>query len=84
MKYIVVSVFDKAAAAYSPPQFALAPGLAVRQFEDVINGPESVFSRHSEHFELYQLGVWDDADGSFDSSVPPFILANGASVRISG
>jgi len=81
MKHVMVAVFDKAAGAFSPPQFCPAAGVACRQFEDVVNGEESIFTRHPEHFELYQLGVFDDSNGSVDCSTAPFILVNGASAR---
>lgn len=81
MVYIVVAMFDKASAAFNPPQCVPAAGAALRQFEDLVNGEESVFTRHPEHFELYQIATFDDRDASYNVSVAPFILANGASLR---
>lgn len=81
MKFVVVSLFDKAAACFNPPQCVPAAGVALRQFEDLVNGEDSVYTRHPEHFELYQVGVFDDSNGSFDCSSPPFILSNASALR---
>lgn len=80
MVYVVVSLFDKAAACFNAPQFVPHAGVAIRQFEDLVNGADSVFTRHAEHFELYQVGTFNDANAGFDCATPPFILANGASL----
>jgi len=81
MKQIIVALFDTAAGVFTAPQCCPAAGVAIRQFEDLVNGPDSIYTRHPEHFELYQVGIFNDADASFDCSAPPFILSNGASLR---
>lgn len=78
MKYCIVAIFDKAAACYHPPHFARAAGAAIREFEDMVSKAESgVVHSHPEHFELYQVGTFDDSNAEFDISVKPFILATG-------
>lgn len=74
-------MFDKAAAAFMEPRVVPAAGVALREFEDAVNGQESIFTRHPEHFELYQIAIYDDSNATFDCSSPPFILSNGSALK---
>lgn len=72
MKYIVVSVRDRAADAYGRPFFVAALGQAIRSFTDEVNkkGPDNTIGSHPEDFDLYHLGTFDDATGTFECGTP--------------
>lgn len=67
MRYVVCSVRDVCADLFGQPFFQASVGMAQRTFTDSVNrqDPNNLMSQHPEHFELYQLGFYDDADASF-------------------
>nr|WAE43557.1 MAG: nonstructural protein [Microviridae sp.] len=72
MRLHIVSVFDKAAAAYNRPWFVPALGLAVRSFTDEVNrdAADNPMFAHPSDYELYDLGFFDDMSGIFESQKP--------------
>lgn len=75
----VFAVYDKKAEAFMAPFVYPAVGQALRAFSDTCNNPESVFFRHPADFDLYELGVFDDACGEFTCE-KHFLIA-GVSVK---
>lgn len=67
MVLIVLSVYDRAAQAYGRPLFMPAVGVAVRSFTDEVNREDAQndMFKHPEHFELFELGSFDDSSGRF-------------------
>lgn len=65
MKMHVFTVRDSIADVFGQPFFGLSIGGAVRGFADAINGGDPHLSKHPNDFELYRLGLYDDADASF-------------------
>lgn len=83
MKQVVVAVFDRAAALYGRPFFVQAAGQAIRSFTDEVNRKDEQrgeFARHPDDFDLWQLAVYDDNLGAFESSVQ--MLVRGKDVLI--
>lgn len=82
MRYVVVSIFDKAAAAYSRPFFVPAIGQAIRVFTDEISreAEDNPMFRHPSDFELWHVAHFDDSTGQFDNASPAYQLATGAAV----
>lgn len=68
MKYVVMSIRDVCADGFARPFFEASVGTAQRAFADAVNRPDenNNLYKHPEHFELYHLGFFDDADASFD------------------
>lgn len=68
----IVSVKDLAAQAFGRPIFVPAPAVAIRSFRDEVNRKDSTddLSRHPDDFELYEVGVFDDATGIIQVSEP--------------
>lgn len=69
MKYVMVSVFDRATQVFSAPQFVGAAAQALRGFRDQVNArgdANNVVAAHPEDFDLFELGLFDDAAGHFD------------------
>lgn len=78
MRLICVAIRDRAANVYGLPTFVPSLGQAVRSFSDEINrvGENNILNRHPEDFDLYELGVYDDNSGLFES-LPPRQVAVG-------
>jgi hypothetical protein len=65
MNLVIVSVKDSAAQAFGRPIFVPSNAVAIRSFRDEVNRKDSTddLSRHPDDFELYEVGVFDDATG---------------------
>lgn len=72
MRYKVLSVRDRATDVFSQPFFAASVGAAVRGFSDEVNraADNNQLYKHPEDFDLYLLGEFDDATGSFECGPP--------------
>lgn len=83
MLKIICSVRDRVADCFGNPFFVPAEGVALRSFSDEINRPaqDNALYQHPADFELFVLGVWDDADASFKPSASPRSLALGDSLK---
>lgn len=84
MKYVVCSVFDKAAAAYGRPFFVGAIGQAIRGFQDEVNrnAEDNPVNKHPDDFDLYYVGTFDDSTGGFVNVEPaPEQLATGSAMK---
>lgn len=75
------SIFDSKSKVFQMPFFMLNSDQAVRAFGDAVNSPEStVISRHPEDFQLYQIGIYDDATATLTQLTPLQMLATGTSL----
>lgn len=85
MIYIVCSVRDQKSEAFGRPFFVPSVGVAMRDFEDEVNRADekNILYRHPSDFALYQLGVFDDADGKIATDLPR-LLVIGDQVRKDG
>lgn len=81
MKYIVVSVRDRAADCFGVPVFTVSVGTAIRSFSDEVNRDGSPFYAHPEDFDLFVLGEYDDSLGAFEC-LPPKQAAIGKDVSV--
>ncbi len=79
MIMVVVSIRDRASAAFSRPVFTQSEGTAIRSFSDEVNRdvPENELRRHPEDFDLYVLATFDDSEGSFVVEAQPRLLIKG-------
>jgi hypothetical protein len=83
MYQIIVSVKDSAAQAFGRPIFVPSTAVAVRSFRDEINRKDSTedMANHPEDFELYELGSFDDADGSIVGLEQPRLVARAKDLK---
>lgn len=84
MRYVVFSLYDKAAAAFGIPMFMQNKGVAIRSFGDEVNRKDQTnnLHNHPEHFELYELGWYDDSSGTFTSEKQhPIAVANARELK---
>lgn len=74
----VCAVRDTVADVYNRPYFTQSAGVAVRSFSDEVNrqAEDNQLYKHPEHFVLYELGTYDDADAKFILHDAPKHLIN--------
>lgn len=84
MKMIVCAVKDRAADAFARPMFVPSIGIAIRSFSDEVNrnDPENQMFNHSDDFDLYELGEFDDGTGLFVLHDVPKVVSLGKQVKI--
>ena len=70
MKMHILSVYDKATAAYLQPIFTNSKGSVLRQLTDLVKDSSHPFGQHPEDYTLYDLGFWDDNAGIMLTSDP--------------
>lgn len=90
MKLIVCAVKDLAAECFGQPFVVPAIGVAKRHFADQVNKASegNMWNLHPEHFELYQIGTYDDQLGVIENKglfvgelYAPKLLERGEDVR---
>nr|AVQ10284.1 DNA binding protein VP5 [Gokushovirinae environmental samples] len=70
MKLGVFTVRDEKVHLFLPPFYARNKGEAVRSFGDAARNKEHNFAKYPEDFTLYELGTFDDEDGTFTLAMP--------------
>lgn len=66
MKLKIFSVFDDKASAFIPPFFLPNSAMAIRAFTQCVNDPSHQFGQNPGDYTLFELGEFDDSDGSID------------------
>lgn len=83
MKYVVVCVRDIIGDLFGQPYFMPSEGMAIRNFADAVNdtkNEQNVMAKHPADFELYKLGMFDDANAAFELLSRPEQLTAGKQV----
>ena len=77
MQLLIVAIRDSAVGAFMRPFYMASTGQAIRSFQDEVarKAEDNMMYNHPEDFELFQLGVFDDSDGSFQILKSPKSLA---------
>lgn len=70
----VFAMYDVKAASFGAPFFQSTVGLAIRGVTDLVNDPKTTASRYPSDFQLFQLGEYNDHDGSFKLLDRPKLL----------
>lgn len=83
MKYVVLSIRDRGADVFGTPYCSASVGQAIRAFGDEVNrdAPENLLAKHPDDFDLYQIGLFDDASGRFEMADDVRVLIRGKDVR---
>jgi len=58
------SIYDSKAEVHCPPFVAHNVAVAIRMFRDLLNQPDSQISRAPADFTLFELGTFDESNGS--------------------
>lgn len=71
MIYQVIAIYDSAVNTFSRPQAYRTTGEAIRDMQNVLAADDknNNLCTHTEHFSLWDLGTYNDQDGTFNS--PP-------------
>ena len=69
MQLVIVAVKDRAADAFMRPFFVPTPAMAVRSFMDEVQreAADNQLFHHSDDFDLYEIGIFDDSTGRITS-----------------
>ena len=81
---VIVSVKDSAAEAFGRPMYLQSIGVAIRSFTDEVNreDKDNQLFNHPDDFDLYELGVFDDATGMYQIRDNPNVIVRGKDVKI--
>jgi hypothetical protein len=84
MKLTLCSVKDRAADAFGRPMFVRSIGEAIRSFSDEINraADDNQLFNHSDDFDLFELGEFDDNTGLIEVYEQPKLVSLGKQVKI--
>lgn len=78
MKHCVCAVWDEKLQSFMRPYYAPKIGGAVRAFSDEVNRAGSEMGQHPEDYTLFELGTWNDEDGTFkavDNVIPRRVVS---------
>jgi len=59
------------------PWFVDKDGQALREFQDVIQNQETMFSKHPEDYTLFKIGSYDQDNGKISSLDTPVSMGVG-------
>jgi len=84
MKLTLCSVKDRAADAFGRPMFVRSIGEAIRSFSDEVNraAEDNQLFNHSDDFDLFELGEFDDNTGTLVTHEQPKLVSLGKQVKI--
>lgn len=78
MKTLMFAVYDGKSKFFSVPFFMTSLGAAVRAFADVVGDPGSMIAKHPGDYTLYQIGEFDDNEGSITGISPHILVGHGS------
>ncbi len=84
MKLTLCTVKDRAADAFGRPMFVRSIGEAIRSFSDEVNrkDADNQLYNHSDDFDLFELGEFDDNTGLMTLHDQPKLVSLGKQVKI--
>ena len=60
------SIYDNKAESWGQPFFATNKAVALRTFSDAVNSEESAFYQHPSDYVLYEVGSWNQFNGTIE------------------
>lgn len=84
MKLLVFTIRDQGGEFYNPPFFARTKPEAIRSFTRIKMDPNSNIHQFPQHYDLYELGEFDDNEGKMTTFDTPqhVISANNLAEQI--
>lgn len=73
-KMKVFSAFDSKLQVWTTPMHLLHTGQAERTWIDLCSDPQSMLFKHAGDYTLFQIGEFDDADGSLRAIQPVQVM----------
>lgn len=71
----IFTVYDNKSKTFCTPFFAENISTAIRSFRYAANHNDTDIGRYPEDFSLYQLGNFDNSNGSIELLKEPFLIA---------
>lgn len=71
------AIHDSKANVFFKPYVFHNKAMAVRQFGDMVNDPETTINKHPADYTLFHFGTFNDEDAKFDLKKGKTSLANG-------
>ena len=86
MKHGVFCIRDTCVQAFHLPMVFQNRAGAVRALGDAVNRPgqDNAYFQHPEHYQLYEIGTFDDETGVVESCPPEFVVDCQSLVRQPG
>jgi hypothetical protein len=82
MKLKIFSIFDTAAQAYNSPFFMHNKAMAIRVFDGNVNTTEeNNIAKYPEQFSLFELGEFDDSNGSIQLNDQPTLVCSALELK---
>jgi len=80
---VIVSIKDRAADAFMQPWFVPTTAMAVRSFMDEVqrDTADNQLFHHSDDFDLYEIGIFDDSTGRIVSHEDMKVLMLGKQAK---
>ncbi|AXH77096.1 MAG: nonstructural protein [Microviridae sp.] len=72
----VFAIYDSKVEAYMSPIFVPSRGQALRSFIDAAQDTTNNLGKHPADFTLFEIGVFDDSNATFDCHISPISLGN--------
>lgn len=77
----IISIRDGKAGIFMKPSVGLHLGAILRDWEQVVNAPDSLFGKFPEDFTLFELGTFDDESGRISVHEHPEQLSTAREVQ---
>lgn len=75
MKHKVFTVRDDKAQMYNLPFYSRTSAEATRNLLETMNNPQTMINKYPTDYSLWQVGEYDDVDGTFQTH-PPIHIVN--------
>lgn len=69
----IFAIYDRKAGTYGQPFALQSRGVALRTLQSWVSDPASFFAKFPDDFELYEIGEFNQMDGSIVSMKPDFV-----------
>lgn len=73
---LAFSIYDRKPKRYSLPFFQVTIEAASREFKNLVNDPQSSLNKNPEDYTLFQIGEFDETEGTLTSSTIAIVDAS--------
>lgn len=75
MKSLLFVIKDAKSGVHGVPYSFVSRGVALREFNDLVNNPKAAYAKHPDDYSLWYIGEYDDLTGRI-VSIEPEHMAN--------
>lgn len=80
----VYSIRDNKVGTYNKPVFTVHLAQITRELATLTDDPQTMYNKHTQDFELYKLGTYNEDDGSFKLIAKPEFILNLSDLKSKG